>query len=68
MATRALTVRKDGARGARFFIFFLSMFSLYWDRVCSHGDNLDGMEDYDSDDFVVPDEELENIRLLLKGR
>ena len=26
------------------------------------------MEGYDSDDFVVPEEELENIRLPLKGR
>ena len=31
-------------------------------------DDLDGTEGYDSDDFVVPEEELEKIRLLLKGR
>lgn len=31
-------------------------------------DDLDGMEGYDSEDFVVPEEELEKIRLLLKGR
>ena len=31
-------------------------------------DVLDGTEGYDSEDFVVPKEELEKIRLLLKGR
>ena len=31
-------------------------------------DDLDGTEGYDSDDFVVPEEELEKIILLLKGR